>query len=102
MNVSQMHYHFKLGLDKVDSLSSPNFLSEEIDVLLNQAQAQIIENRAYGNNIKGESVEETQKRLDDLKNLTTNYETSTFTNDTSNKPSGVYVTLPTDYLRKLW
>ena len=101
MIVADMHYHFKLGVDKVDSLSAPNFLPEEIDILLNQAQDQFIENRAYGTNKKGEGVEETQKRLDDLKNITENYETTTFINNTSNKPNGVYVDLPTDYLHAL-
>jgi hypothetical protein len=92
-----MHYRFKIGLDKVDSLSAPNFLPEEIDVFLNDAQDQLIAQKAFNNNTKKEGLEETQKRVDDLKNIITNYNTVTFTTNASNKPNGVFVNLPSNY-----
>lgn len=69
MSISEAHLAFKFGLDKVDSLNYPNFLSEEIDLLLNQAYKRWVKQR-YGNtNPKRESFEETQKRTEDLKNV---------------------------------
>lgn len=101
MLVSQMHNEFKIGLDKVDSLSSPNFIAEEIDTILNTAQEEFITQRAYRNNPRKQGVEETQKRIDDLKNITANYTTTTFTNNSSNKPNAVFVNLPTNYRHAL-
>ncbi len=97
MTVAGMHNEFKIGLDKVDSLSYPNLLTEEIDIFLNVAQEKFIKQRAYGNNIRRQGLEETQKRLDDLKNITSNYETSIFITNTSNKPNGAFVNLPANY-----
>lgn len=69
MTISEVHLAFKFGLDKIDSLNYPNFLPEEIDLLLNQAYKRWVKQR-YGNtNIKRESFEETQKRTEDLKNI---------------------------------
>lgn len=101
MTVAQMHTEFKIGLDKVDSLAAPNFLVTEIDIFLNNAQEQFIEQRAGKTNIKREGLEETQKRIDDLKNIIENYETTTFVNTTSNKPNGVFVDLPSNYRRAI-
>lgn len=97
MTVAEMHSEFKIGMDKVDSLSYPNLLPEEIDTLLNISQEKFIKQRAYGNNIRRQGLEETQKRLDDLKNIIANFETVIFTNTSSNKPNGVFVELPTSY-----
>lgn len=92
-----MHNEFKIGLDKVDSLSHPNFLAEEIDIFLNQAQDKFVKQRAYGNNPRRLGLEETQKRLDDLRNIITPFESSTFITNSSNKPNGTFVNLPADY-----
>ena len=97
MTIAEMHREFKLGLDKVDSLSYPNFLPEEIDTLFNVAQEKFVKQRAYANNFRRSGLEETQKRLDDIRNLLTNYETSTLTQTSSNKPNGFFVSLPSDY-----
>jgi len=97
MTVQEMHEQFKIGLDKVDSLSVPNFLPEEVDIFLNNAQEQFIEQRAYGGNPKRQGLEETQKRLDDLKNITKNFDSATFIQNSNNKPNGSFVNLPTDY-----
>lgn len=96
-NISQWHIDFKLGYDKTDSLNYPNFLPEEIDVFLNNAQDRFIEERAYGTNFKKEGFEENQKRFDDLRNIIKNYKTTTFTTTVNNKPNGVFINLPTDY-----
>ena len=97
MNVSTAHIQFKIGIDKTDSFNSANFLTEEIDLYLSDAQEEFIEQRAYGNNFKRESLEETQKRVKDLQSITTNVNSTLFSTDTNNKPLGTFVTLPTDY-----
>lgn len=97
MRVDEMHLQFKLAVDKADSLNSPNFLPEEIDVYLSDAQEQFISQRAYGNNFKREALEETQKRVKDLQSLTKNYEVAPLASTPDNKPNGVFVELPSDY-----
>lgn len=97
MVVSLMHDKFKIGVDKGDSLNTANFLAEEIDSFLNDAQEKFIEQRAYGTNPKGTGLEEDQKRRDDLREITKNYGSSTFISTTNNKPNGVFVDLPEDY-----
>lgn len=97
MTVAEWHTEFKIGLDKVDSLAAPNFLPEEIDIFFNNAQEQFIEQRSGKNNFKREGLEETQKRVDDLKNIIANYDTITFTTNNFNKPNGVFIDLPSDY-----
>lgn len=97
MNIGQMHTEFKIGVDKIDSLNSANLLPEEIDVLLNNAISSFVNQRAYGNNAKKQGLEETQKRVDDLRSLISNYQTSTFVTNSNNKPGGVFVNLPSDY-----
>jgi len=96
-----MHIQFKLGVDKADSLNSANFNPEEIDVYLSDAQEQFIEQRAYGNNFKRETVEETQKRVKDLQSITKNAEIVPLASTPDNKPNGVFVELPTDYRHAL-
>jgi len=70
MTVSEMHQAFRLQLDKSSSLvGNPDFLPEEIDYWLNEAQDRFIKQRLYGNNFKQEKWDNTQKRIDDLKNI---------------------------------
>lgn len=64
-----MHTAFKFGMDKLATLNYPNFLPEEIDLLLNQAQDRYVKQRYGLTNIKRQSFEETQKRTEDLKLL---------------------------------
>ena len=97
MNISRMHIEFKAGFDKSESLSYPDFRPEEIDLFINKAIENIVKQKYSGNNLKRESVEETQKRRDDLRMLTKNYITSTFTVNADNKPNGSFVQLPSDY-----
>ena len=69
MTIAEAHRAFRFGLDKMDGLNYPNFLPEEIDLLLNQAQERIIKQRYGKNNIKRASFEEEQKRTEDLKEI---------------------------------
>ena len=70
MTVSEMHQAFRLQLDKSSSLvGNPDFLPEEIDYWLNEAQDRFIKQRLYGNNFKQEKFDNTQKRIDDLKSI---------------------------------
>jgi len=69
MTAAEMHRAFRFGLDKLDALNYPNFLPEEIDLLLNQAQDRYVKQRYGLNNTKREGFEEIQKRTEDLKNI---------------------------------
>lgn len=69
MTAAEMHRAFRFGLDKLDALNYPNFLPEEIDLLLNQAQDRYVKQRYGLNNSKREGFEEIQKRTEDLKNI---------------------------------
>lgn len=97
MTISQMHIDFRLLYDETNSYSYPSLLPEEIDRYLNIAQQRIIEQRLYGNNVRREGAEESQKRVDDIRNLIKNYSTTTFVTNSDNKPNGVFVQLPSDY-----
>lgn len=95
MTIQETHIEFKILMDKADSLNSPNFTPEEIDVFLNRAEDEIIETRYTGNNNSAVTgVEETQKRVDDLKNLVVNGNITTFISNANNKPNGRFVPLP--------
>lgn len=94
MTISEFHIEFKIGLDKVDSLNLPNFLEEEIDVLLNQAQERYVKQRYGLTNTKRQSFEETQKRTEDLKKLVTNEVITPTANSTDNiDDNAVFCTL---------
>ncbi len=72
MTCAELHQEFKFRLDKIDSLNYPNFRPEEIDLILNNAQDRLIKQRYGLNNNKRQSFEETEKRTNDLKNITIN------------------------------
>lgn len=72
MTAVEFHLEFKFRMDKFDSLNYPNFLPEEVDLILNNAQERLIKQRYGLNNNKRQSFEETQKRVEDLKNITVN------------------------------
>lgn len=69
MTVNESHIEFKLRYDKFDSLNYPNYEPEEIDLILNQAQDRITKQRYGFTNIHKQSFEETQKRIEDLREL---------------------------------
>lgn len=97
MTVDEMHLQFKIGVDKTDSFNSANFTPAEIDIYLSDAQEQFIEQRAYGNNYKRDSLEETQQRVKNLQSLVKNATIIPLATTADNKPYGSFVELPSDY-----
>lgn len=94
MNVLQMHQSFKLKLDKTNSLEYPSFYPEEIDFWLNEAMRNFVKTRTYGNNVKRESFEQSQKRIDDLRTIVKNdWLTPTVSPDNTNFADDVVVYL---------
>lgn len=73
MTVAEMHYDFKLKMDKVSSFQNRAFNSAEIDWLLNEAQELFVKQRLNGNNIYKAGFEEIQKRIDDLSSIHIKY-----------------------------
>jgi hypothetical protein len=70
MTVAEMHVAFRLHLNKSTSLvGTPDFLPEEIDFWLNEAQDRFIKQRLFGNNYRKEGFEDSPKRIEDLRNL---------------------------------
>ena len=69
MNINEMHIDFDLELDKTSNLESPAFEPEEKDAWINKAIRKFVKTRYSGINIKRESFEQTQKRIDDLRSL---------------------------------
>jgi hypothetical protein len=69
MTIGEMHIDFKLELDKTTNLENPAFEPEEIDLWLNKAIRKFVKTRYSGINVKRESFEQTQKRIDDLRSL---------------------------------
>lgn len=70
MTVSDMHNAFRLHLDKSTSLvGSVDFLPEEIDFWLNEAQDRYIKQRLSGNNYTRSKFDQNQKSVEDLRNL---------------------------------
>lgn len=69
MTINEAHREFKFRYDKNDALNYPNYEPEEIDLILNYAQDRIVKQRYGINNLKKQSFEETQKRIEDLREL---------------------------------
>ena len=98
MTVEEMHYEFKLKLNKIDSQDYSNFLVPEIDWYLNEAQELFVKYR-YGSksNQKLEGFEVTQKRIDDLRNLVVKDRILPAISSSSD-PAMFEVHLPSDYM----
>lgn len=103
-----MHIAFRFGMDKLDNLNYPNFLPEEIDLLLNQGQYRYTKQRYGITNPKRTSFEETQKRTEDLKELIRNVvivptPNSGIVNVGENvTTNSVFCSLPTDHWFTVW
>ncbi len=95
MTIDQMHTEFKLLLDKGDSFDAPSFLDEEIDSFINIAQHKFVNERSYGGLTRGVTLEQDQKRRDDLRNLIVQKVRSVQGTTVENKEFGNFVTLPT-------
>jgi len=98
MTIQELHQEFKFRLDKLDALNYPNFLTEEIDLVLNNAQDRLIKQRYGFNNNKRQSFEETEKRTEDLKNITINSILTPLAYSVDNIDSNArFVNLPTNH-----
>jgi len=64
-----MHTGFDLEIDKSSSLYNPQFEDSEKDFWLTSAIQTFTKTRYSGFNVKRESFEQTQKRIDDLRTL---------------------------------
>lgn len=88
MTIENMHIAVKMGLDKTEGLSYPAFETEELDFWLNEAIDRYVKTRYSGLNVKGESFEQSQKRIDDLRTLVTETRlVPTTPGGTSDKPN---------------
>ena len=99
MNVIDMHLAIQQGVDKINSLQADMLLQEEIDIELNKSQMRFI-NTKYGKNNKYQKgFEESQKRIDDLRTLITEYENpTTFKEQYSENFWIDSLRLPNDYM----
>jgi len=97
-----MHNAIRILVDKMDSLGFVNIEPSEIDFYLNRAMERFIKTRALGPNAGGKGFEETQKRMDDLRNVTKNAILTPDPVSVDNKPNGRFVTLPTDLSDTYW
>lgn len=68
MRIEQMHYNFKLGLDRVASNDRPDFMPWEIDEYLNNAIWKFLKDRYKLNEAK-DAFEVNQFRMSELSNL---------------------------------
>ncbi len=75
-SVSELHYDFRIKMDRVDTLSQQDFNDAEVDWLLNEAQMVFVNRRfSYNSNPKQTGFENSQKRIDDLSTLVVKYPT---------------------------
>ena len=74
MNVQQMHLAVQQGVDKINSLQADVLLSQEIDIELNKSVIKFVNTRYGKNNVYRKGFEQSQKRIDDLRSLVTEYE----------------------------
>ena len=100
MNVTEMHIAVQQGVDKIHSLQADMLLSEEIDIELNKSMSRFINTKYGRNNIYRKGFEESQKRIDDLRTLVTEYEEDVTFKELFNADP-IYVDtfqLPSDYM----
>jgi len=102
MNVASMHTAVRILLDKIDSLGFVNFEANEIDFFLNTETERFIKHRMSGNSSQGKGFEETQKRTDDLRNVTKNAILTPEVSSVDNKPNGRFVLLPNTLADTYW
>ena len=100
MTIQEMHIAVNLGVQKIASFQVDNLLPEEIDHELNNAMDRFIKQRysPLGNKYR-DGFEQSQKRIDDLRNLVVSAKVDTWHNGES--ISGFYserAPLPLDYL----
>jgi hypothetical protein len=79
MNIKEMHTSIATEMNKINSALFENILEQEVDFALNNSILRFIKQR-YGaqSNLKGKGFEMSQKRIDDLRSLVTNYSAKAF------------------------
>jgi hypothetical protein len=95
MTVADMHTAIKLQVDKVDSLNFVNLSSTELDFFLNRDQDRFVKHRYR-------EAEKTQKRMDDLREITTSIDITPTPTSTNNKSGGWFCTLPNTTSDTYW
>jgi len=89
MDIKDMHYDFKMKLNKVDSQQNRNFLIPEIDWILNEALDIFIRNSAFPKIKNSQGFEKNTRLTEDLRTLVKR--------NTEVKVDNNTVYLPSDY-----
>ena len=100
MNVTDMHISLRQTVDRINSQRADQLLDQEIDLELNRAMQRFINQRYGKNNVYQEGFEESQKRIDELRTLLTEYESSVTFKEVL-RPGRVFVDqfqLPANYM----
>lgn len=98
MNISEMHYNFKLKLNKIDSQEKRNFQVPEIDYLLNEAQYIAIKTIAEPRYRTMLGFESSQRNVDDISTIVITPDYVSASGPGIIKVINNIVTLPTDYM----
>lgn len=69
MTVLEFHNNFNIELDKTLDFELPYMLPEQIDYWLNKGQERFVKSRAFGNNYFKTGFEQSEKRMDDLREI---------------------------------
>lgn len=98
MTAREMHYEFKMRIDKVDSLQRRNFLVPQIDLKLNEAQELFIENLAMPKFDPRLGFEINQRAIDELRTIVVNQKGDNYTEvEVFDDSSFITKGLPSDY-----
>lgn len=73
MTVLEMHIAVRQRVDRINSIRNDQLRPEEVDLELNKEMLRFINIRYGRNNIYGKGFEESQKRIDELRNLLVEY-----------------------------
>jgi hypothetical protein len=99
MTVQEQHIDFKRKLNKIDTAVNVNIEVPFIDEYLNEAQEIFIKRRIQPNNAYRTGFENTQKRIEDLKDIVKRNPTSSPNIVLTKVNDNLYsATLPVDYL----
>lgn len=78
MTIAEMHIAINQGLQKIASFQADIFLPQELDLEINKNISRFVKQRySKISNLKREGFEESQKRIDDLRTLVTEFSANT-------------------------